>query len=997
MSGAEAVSLYAPASGDGNPIFLTEGGSPLPEHLNVDRAGAFARERGKRMQKRLHGAPVSERVESVASGWLIAVACAPFGRASLEEDRRKSKAGEGAAEKRQGGEDAPWIWIGLRFEEGEAGRTRGDDAFRLLDSGEPSTGGSTERWTSLFRLGGVLSWYARQISAVFDDPVTGLAGRAEFQVSLSHAFHQAREAGRPFALLLVNPDDFTVVNERFGHETGDRVLREIGERLRATQRSSDSIAKYGGAIFASLLVDTDRGGARIVAEKVWGSLANMPYLDGTLRLGISVGVAVFEPGESSVDGHLELIRRADKALNAAKRYGGDHVAFWEPELESKDLGSVDRLTGVYTGNMAKDYRNMTLLSDTMTVVAGSTDVQDLVEQLVERLHTTLKADHVGIFEWDEEGQPVLLEGLSKRAVASGSNEAVPGLVLGRRQMTLIEDARREAKAIQVAFSDDSSSRRILAFAVPLLLNDTCLGCLYLDGRDDSVALEGSGDLGFLRAFATQLAVALDRARLSENQLRHQEGERRRLRAEVDDLRRAVKHSKLVYRSKEMEALIDTVQRVAPTKATVLVIGESGTGKELVARTIHELSSFRDKPLVVVDCGAIPTTLIESELFGHERGAYTGAQDRRIGRLLEAEGGTVVLDEIGELPLEVQSKLLRFVQERQVIPVGGTRVRNVDTRLIAVTNRELAVEAASGRFREDLYYRLNVVRINVPPLRERSEDILHLARYFLEHYGSQYQKGPLAFSEAALAALVQHTWPGNVRELQNRIMQAVILSESPMMGVRELELETLPPEQTVEIDISGMTSATGRPPVSWSDERTNVPNTDAEPPLPTANEAWRALRMALRRQVEGAIGHGGSEPLPIGTWLVEDLVLEAYDAADGVMGRARALLGVPETTFRRKLQKAASQMRAGLLTRRPPWHEVRPRIADVVRSTETESRDVLQTARSMLLDEIASRVEDPVRGAALMGITIRTYRRWIAELSDLGAPAAKDRTPLASVT
>jgi diguanylate cyclase (GGDEF)-like protein len=997
VSGAEAVSVYSPGSGDGNPIFLSEGDAPLPEHVDLDAAQRFARENRKRVSGTASGARELERIGSRASGFFIPVPCAPFGHGSQGEDRRRSRNAD-SAETAEAIDDVVWIWIGLRFEDGDGGRARGDDAFRLLASGEPAaSGGSSERWASLFRLGGVLSWYARQISAVFDDPVTGLAGRAEFQVSLSHAFHDARDAGRPLALLLVNPDDFTTVNERFGHEIGDRVLREIGERLRTTQRSSDSIAKYGGAIFASFLVDTDLAAARVVAEKVWGSLADAPYLDGTLRLGISLGVAVIESGAADIDGHLELIRRADKALNAAKRYGGDHVAFWEPELESKDLGTVDRMTGVYTGNMAKDYRNMTLLSDTMTVVAGSTDVQDLVEQLVERLYTTLRADHVGIFEWDESGEPVLLEGLSKRVIASGTNEAIRSLDLGRRQMALVEDARREAKALLVTFSDDYSNRRILAFAVPLLLNDMCLGCLYLDGRDDSVALEGTGDLGFLRAFATQLAVALDRARLSEHQLRHQEREQRRLRAEVDDLRRTLKHTKLTYRSKEMESLIDTARRVAPTRATVLVIGESGTGKELVARTIHELSPFRDKPLVMVDCGAIPTTLIESELFGHERGAYTGAQERRIGRLLEAEGGTVVLDEIGELPLEVQSKLLRFVQERQVVPVGGTRVRDVDTRLIAVTNRELAVEAAAGRFREDLYYRLNVVRITVPPLRERPDDILHLARYFLEHYGSQYQKGPLAFSEAAIAALVDHAWPGNVRELQNRIMQAVILSEGPTMGIRELELESLPLDQTVELDLSGMKRAAVSPESTRITLETPASTSRVDASPPSADEAWRELGTELKRQVARAIGSAGSEPVPIGTWLDEDLVLEAFDAAEGVMGRARALLGVPETTFRRKLQKASSQMRAGLLTRRPPWEEVRPRITELVRAADNESGDVLQRARSLLLAEIASQVQDPVRGAALMGITVRTYRRWLSEHADLTEPVAKDRAPLASAS
>ena len=718
----------------------------------------------------------------------------------------------------------------------------------------------------------------------------------------------------------------------------------------------------------------------MVAEKVWSCLADTPFVDGTLRLGISVGLATFEPGARGIDGYLELIRRADKALNAAKRYGGDRVMAWEPELDVRDLGSVDRMTGVYTGNMAKDYRNMTLLSDTMTVVAGSSDVEDLVEQVVDRLYTTLKPDHAGIFEWDGEGGPLLVAGLTKTAVSPRSARRS---LRSRALRAKARPSRRSAPRREGALG--FVHRRLLGAADSRLRHSPapqreCLGCLYIDGRADTIALEGSADLGFLRAFATQVAVALDRARLSHQQKRQQEREQSRLRAEVDDLRRALNQTKLVYRSREMEAVLDVARRVAPTKATVLLIGESGTGKELVARTIHELSPFRAKPLVVVDCGAIPTTLIESELFGHERGAYTGAQERRIGRLLEAEGGTVVLDEIGELPLEVQSKLLRFVQERQVVPVGGTRVHHVDTRLIAVTNRELAVEAAAGRFREDLFYRLNVVRITVPPLRERPEDILYLAEHFLDHFASQYQKGPLRFTDHARDSLIEHTWPGNVRELSNRIMQAVILCERSEIGWRELDLESLPPEQTVEMDISVMRRASAQ---RDSETRLLAATLPPRSARQAREEAWEDLRLALRRQVVEALGNGAREPLPLGTWLIEDLVLSAYDAAGGVSGRARALLGIPETTFRRKLSKATSQERAGLLTRRPPWDDVGPSIEALVRSSEEAREDVLDTARSVLLQEVTAHIDDPVRGAALMGVTLRTYRRWTQEL---GSPS-----------
>jgi diguanylate cyclase (GGDEF)-like protein len=867
-------------------------------------------------------------------------------------------------------------WIGLRFEDTELGRERSAVGLRLIIGEGGGEGDDGDGPASLVSLGGVLAWYAGQISSILDDPVTGLAGRAEFQASLSHAIELANERGRPLSLLLINPDDFTAVNERRGHEAGDSVLREMGRRLREAHRTSDSIAKYGGAIFASFLKDTDRASAKLVAEKVWSSLSESPYLDGSIQLSISIGVAVMDPGDETLHGHLELIRRADKALNAAKRFGGGRIDCWESALDGKELGSVDRMTGVYTGNMAKDYRNMTLLSDTMTAVAGSTDVGGLAENVAERLYTTLKADRVGLFEVSS-GELTLLKGVTKKADGLGGHEASDGFVLAGEARELLEEARREKRAMHASFTDEYSEKEIVSFAVPLLLRDRLLGCLYLDGRTDTFGLEGSSDLGFVRAFATQLAVAIDRARLSEQQQRQSEREQSRLRAEVDDLRASLQLTKLEYRSREMEAVLDTVRRVAPTGATVLVTGESGTGKELVARTIHELSPVRNKPVVVVDCGAIPTTLIESELFGHERGAYTGAQDRRVGRLLEAEGGTVILDEIGELPLEVQSKLLRFVQERQVTPVGGTRARRVDTRLVAVTNRELAVEAAAGRFRDDLYYRLNVVRVTVPPLRERPEDVLHLADYFLDHYARQYQKRELRFDDSAKALMLDHYWPGNVRELQNRVMQAVILCEGDELGVDELELEHTPTGQTVEMDLSMVGPGAVR--VARSLNLRDDPT-----PLQTANtpeDSWKALRDALGKQIDVVLADPSGQPVPLGTWLLEDIVLQAYDASGGIPGRARTMLGIPETTFRRRLRKATSKARAELLTRKPHWRMVAPLIGALVRTKGIAKGDVLQTARQTLLDEVVARVDSPAVGAALMGVTVRTFRRWTSKSED----------------
>src|SRR5919106_1746904 len=236
----------------------------------------------------------------------------------------------------------------------------------------------------------------------------------------------------------------------------------------------------------------------------------------------------------------------------------------------------------------------------------------------------------------------------------------------------------------------------------------------------------------------------------------------------------------------MESLLATARKVARTDTTVLVTGESGTGKELLAHTLHELSDRHERPVVVVDCGAISPTLIESELFGHEKGAFTGAHSRKLGRLAQADGATVFLDEIGELPLDMQSKLLRFVQEKQLTPVGSVVARTVDVRIIAATNVDLRARVAEGRFREDLFHRLNVIRLHVPPLRERPDDILHLATIFLQQFAALYRRPAHHYTERAEAALAAYPWPGNVRELQNLVMTSVLFCDGPEVDVRDLQ-------------------------------------------------------------------------------------------------------------------------------------------------------------------------------------------------------------------
>jgi two-component system, NtrC family, response regulator AtoC len=262
---------------------------------------------------------------------------------------------------------------------------------------------------------------------------------------------------------------------------------------------------------------------------------------------------------------------------------------------------------------------------------------------------------------------------------------------------------------------------------------------------------------------------------------------RKLALMSEELARHYPPADLIFLGEKMAAVRRLVREVAPTTATVLVTGPSGTGKELVARFIHQSSPRRERPFVAVHCAALTETLLESELFGHEKGAFTGAAGLRKGRFELADGGTLFLDEIGEIPPSIQVKLLRVIQERVFERVGGMRPLSVDVRIIASTNRDLKAEVGAGRFREDLFYRLNVFPVTLPSLRERRETILPLARYFSEKFASVFGKKLSGISEEAESRLLSYPWPGNIRELQNIIERAVILAVDGI-GVEHLNLE-----------------------------------------------------------------------------------------------------------------------------------------------------------------------------------------------------------------
>ncbi|MGO9831728.1 MAG: sigma-54 interaction domain-containing protein, partial [Myxococcaceae bacterium] len=287
-------------------------------------------------------------------------------------------------------------------------------------------------------------------------------------------------------------------------------------------------------------------------------------------------------------------------------------------------------------------------------------------------------------------------------------------------------------------------------------------------------------LDLLTIFAAQASLLLQNALLLDE-----------LRLDVAELRDRLqqqRYGELVGACEGMRDVYRRVDKVAPTDITVLLEGETGTGKELIAREIHRRSPRADGPFVSLNCGAIPETLLEAELFGHARGAFTGAVSSRLGRFQTASGGTLFLDELGEMSPALQVKLLRALEEKQVTRLGDSRPEAVDLRVVAATHRVLLEEVRRGTFREDLYYRLNTLALRLPPLRERGDDVLVLARYFLGIFASEYKSRARGFSPLALSAMRKYGWPGNVRELKNRIQRAVVLAERAVLRPEDLELD-----------------------------------------------------------------------------------------------------------------------------------------------------------------------------------------------------------------
>lgn len=431
-----------------------------------------------------------------------------------------------------------------------------------------------------------------------------------------------------------------------------------------------------------------------------------------------------------------------------------------------------------------DAARLELLFELSRSFAGHLELDELVPVVIEKCRDSLGAEGASVLlrepEKDElyfpyvvSEDPDTAETLARMRFPA--NQGIAGLVVQTGRAICVNDAERDPRVYRDADRATGITTRTL-LAAPLRVREEVTGVIQVTNRRDDLSFSNE-DLRFLETLAGTIAVALDNAQLfarlkvSEGRLEQQVGTLRR------DLARHDAFQEIVGTGDAMHEVFRLMESAAAAPVTVLVEGETGTGKELVARALHQASPRAEGPFIAVNCAALPEGLLESELFGHKKGSFTGAATDRVGLFEAADGGTIFMDEVGEMPLVMQAKLLRVLQEGEIIPVGDHRPRAVDVRVISATNRDLLAEVELNTFREDLYYRIGTFPIHLPPLRERKEDILPIASRMLGAVTKRHGKEVPGFSEDATAALRGHEWPGNVRELQNEIERATALVPS----------------------------------------------------------------------------------------------------------------------------------------------------------------------------------------------------------------------------
>jgi formate hydrogenlyase transcriptional activator len=425
---------------------------------------------------------------------------------------------------------------------------------------------------------------------------------------------------------------------------------------------------------------------------------------------------------------------------------------------------------------ARAHQRLRLLLDITNRMVTKLELRGLLREIVASIRQCMQCDKVGVALPDPE------DGELRRYVSdhAGYEEMSVGSVSERTRIVFRTGKPLIATREELAAEFEGAIGLNSLCVYPLIMRERVLGVFGLESSRENAFTED--DLTFLGQVANQIAIAVENA-LAYGQISELKDKLAQENVYLEsEIRSELHFEDIVGNSEPLRRVLREIETVAPADSTVLIYGETGTGKELIARAVHNLSSRKSNPFVKLNCAAIPTGLIESELFGHEKGAFTGAIIQRVGRFELANRGTIFLDEIGDIPLELQPKLLRVLQEREFERLGSTRTLRTDARLIAATNRDLKTMVEEQRFRSDLYYRLNVFPIRMPSLRERKEDIPLLVRHFVKEFSRRNDRVIDTIPSETMQALVRYHWPGNIRELQNVIERAVIISRGPVLNV-----------------------------------------------------------------------------------------------------------------------------------------------------------------------------------------------------------------------
>ena len=521
----------------------------------------------------------------------------------------------------------------------------------------------------------------------------------------------------------------------------------------------------------------------------------IPHLDRETRFPRLTEVLGSQGIQSMCALPLTSVRRRLGSFGFCSRipnaYSEDEVRFLALVVDQVALAVDDALNAE---ELEQKNRRLTLLLDLNNAVASNLELRELLRAMSGSVREVMKCDGAGVALPDVETHQLRVYALdlpvSKAAMREGyaislDDAIAPIRVFRTGKPEVVTCSPGDSTPQDIPDAAIAEGVRSMCF-LPLVSRGRILGILTLARREPPFFTQDEVD--FLMQIANQLALAVENA-LAYREIAELKDKLVQERVYLqDEIRGEMKFDEIVGRSAALRNLLQQVEVVAPTDSTVLIYGETGSGKELVARALHDLSSRRHNAFVKLNCAAIPTGLLESELFGHEKGAFTGAVTQRVGRFEVAHGGTVFLDEIGEIPLELQPKLLRVLQEREFERLGSSRTIRTDARLVAATNRDLAAMVKEQKFRPDLFYRLNVFPLQVPPLRERRDDIPLLVRHFVQQYARRMNRSIDTIPAVTMDMLVQYDWPGNIRELQNLVERAVILSPGPALNVPLSDLQ-----------------------------------------------------------------------------------------------------------------------------------------------------------------------------------------------------------------